>query len=61
MDTGQALAYTTIAMEKLGYTKEQIENVTNLMLKEMKVLHGESAENMADKILFEKEKTDLAR
>ena len=53
MDTGQALAYTTIAMEKLGYTKEQIENVTNLMLKEMKVFYGDTAENIADKILYE--------
>ena len=53
MDTGQALAYTTIAMEKLGYSKEQIENVTNLMLKEMKVFHGGNAENIADKILYE--------
>ena len=55
MDTGQALAYTTIAMERLGYSKEQIENVTNEMLKEMKLFQGKSAEDLADHILFEDE------
>ncbi|WP_157842723.1 hypothetical protein [Bacillus alkalisoli] len=53
MDTGQALAYTTIAMERLGYSKEQIENVTNEMLKELRIFHANTAENIADKILYE--------
>lgn len=55
MEKRQAVAYTTIAMEKLGYSKEEIEKVTNAMLEELKSYTEEAAEDRADEILFNEE------
>jgi Holliday junction resolvasome RuvABC DNA-binding subunit len=55
VERSQALAYTTIAMQKLGYSKAEIEKVTNQMLEELKGYSEEFAEDRADEILFDEE------
>ncbi|SET20619.1 hypothetical protein SAMN05421676_103217 [Salinibacillus kushneri] len=49
----QAMAYTTIAMKKLGYTRREIENITNTMLSQYEIYGENEAEQLADEILFE--------
>lgn len=53
MDTGQAIAFATVAMKNLGYKQEEIEKVTNEMLQEIETHAGEYAVQQADKILYE--------
>lgn len=52
MEINHALAYATIAMNKLGFSKREIEKVTNDMLEEHKVYSLDEAEDAADDILF---------
>ncbi|UII54742.1 hypothetical protein LS684_13855 [Cytobacillus spongiae] len=53
MEQSQALAYTTIAMSRLGYSKREIEKVTNEMLADFKVYAEDEIERLADEILFQ--------
>jgi hypothetical protein len=55
MEKSEAVAYTTIAMKKLGYDQAEIERVTNIMVAEFEEYTKEVAENRADKILFHDE------
>ncbi|OLS40383.1 hypothetical protein [Bacillus sp. MRMR6] len=52
MDTGQAIAFTTLAMKNLGYKQAEIEAVTNAMLQEIETHAGEYAVEKADNILY---------
>ncbi|RSK29051.1 hypothetical protein EJF36_20385 [Bacillus sp. HMF5848] len=52
MEKTQALAYTTIAMSKLGYSRREIEQITNAMLEEFEVYTEGEAEDKADEIIF---------
>ncbi|GAA0488140.1 hypothetical protein GWK91_12140 [Virgibacillus sp. MSP4-1] len=49
----QAMAYTTIAMQKLGYTRREMESITNTMLEQYEIYGEDEAEQLADQILFE--------
>lgn len=52
LELNHALAFTTIAMKKLGYSKGEIERVTNEMLEEGKNYSLDEAEDKADEILY---------
>lgn len=52
MENGQAIAYTTIAMSKLGYTQKEIEKVTNTMITEFNDIPSDQAVQRADEIIF---------
>ena len=52
MDVGEMISYATIAMKKLGYNNEEIEKVTNEMLIEARTVSEDSAESLADKIIY---------
>ncbi|UKS57793.1 hypothetical protein [Exiguobacterium acetylicum] len=51
MTNNQAIAYAVIAMEQLGYTREQIEKVQARMLSEMDWTDEKTAEKKANAIL----------
>lgn len=55
MEVNEIIAYTTIAMERLGYPRMEIENVTNEILVEVKKYGVETAEQLADAIIFQEE------
>lgn len=55
LEKNQAIAYTTTAMRRLGYSKAEIEKVTNEMLNEFRAYSEEAVEDRADKILFEED------
>ncbi|MED4018622.1 hypothetical protein ACWE42_03210 [Sutcliffiella cohnii] len=55
MEVNEIIAYTTIAMERLGYSREEIENVTNEILVEVKKYSVQTAEQLADAIIFNEE------
>ncbi|MRG86318.1 hypothetical protein [Salinibacillus xinjiangensis] len=57
MELTQAMAYTTIAMKKLGYSKREIESITNTMLDEYKHYDDSEVEGIADEILFNDEQS----
>ncbi|MBH0231394.1 hypothetical protein [Halobacillus yeomjeoni] len=52
MDKSDSLAYTTIAMQELGYRQEEIEKLTNKMLEVLERYPEKDAENKADDILY---------
>ena len=51
MTNNQAIAYAAIAMEQLGYTREQIEKVQASMLSEMDWTDEKTAEKKAETLL----------
>ncbi|WP_157130861.1 hypothetical protein [Halobacillus mangrovi] len=53
MDKSDSLAYTTIAMNELGYSRREIESITNKMLEILEKLPEQEAENQADEILYD--------
>jgi Holliday junction resolvasome RuvABC DNA-binding subunit len=55
LERNQAIAYTTIAMNKLGYSRREIESITNKMLDEFEECEVTEAEDRADEILFREE------
>ncbi|QHE51713.1 hypothetical protein [Pontibacillus sp. HMF3514] len=52
MEKNDALAYTTIAMNELGYSRREIESITNKMLEVLEQYEEKEAEVKADEILF---------
>lgn len=52
MKKKHAIAYTTVAMNKLGYSREEIEKITNMMLSVFDTHSPEEVENIADSVLF---------
>ncbi len=55
MEIKHAMAYTTIAMKKLGYSKREMESITNTMLEEFQQLEIEQVESIADHLLYEED------
>ena len=52
LEIGQAISYTTIAMNKLGYSSVEIEEVTNKMLEQIRGISEQNAEELADEIIY---------
>ncbi|MFC0273893.1 hypothetical protein ACFFIX_21140 [Metabacillus herbersteinensis] len=52
MKKNHAIAYATVAMSKLGYSREEIEKITNMMLIECNAHSPKEVENIADRVLF---------
>lgn len=52
MEKDDALAYTTIAMNEIGYSRREIESITNKMLEVFEQYQEKEAENKADEILY---------
>jgi Holliday junction resolvasome RuvABC DNA-binding subunit len=59
MDTGQAIAFATVAMKNLGYKQTEIEAVTNAMLEEIETHAGEYAVEKADEILYGEDENNI--
>ncbi|MCP8617928.1 hypothetical protein [Salirhabdus salicampi] len=55
MKKNHAMAYTTIAMKQLGYSKREIEQITNEMLSQFEKYGEEEVEDRADEILYDEE------
>jgi Holliday junction resolvasome RuvABC DNA-binding subunit len=53
VEKSDSLAYTTIAMNELGYSRREIESITNKMLEIIENLPEKDAEDKADEILYD--------